>query len=133
MALSGMLPLSAEFVLPAAEFGPAELCSAAPPDVSALPDGGTVASFAASDDTPGPVGSFPESSAASAGARPSNNATAVDAKRRFMGVLHALLSSRKEAKPKLDLAMHVLTPLGRKTSRDCDRSEKHARLSAIAP
>jgi hypothetical protein len=104
--LSGiLLPLSAEFVLPAAEFvlpaaefGPAELCSAAPPDVSALPDGGTVASFAASDDTPGPVGSFPESSAASAGARPSNNATAVDAKRRFMGVLHALLSSRKAGK-----------------------------------
>jgi hypothetical protein len=73
-------PWSAELVLPAAEFGPAELCSAAPPDVSALPDGGTVACFAASDDTPGPVGSLPESSAASAGARPSNNATAVDAK-----------------------------------------------------
>ena len=39
----------------------------------------------------------------------------------------------KQAKPKLDPAMHLLTPLDRKTSRDCDRSEKHARLSAIAP
>ena len=59
-SLAGMALFSAEFVLPAAEFGPAELCSAAPPDVSALPDGGTVASFEASDDTPGPVGCFPE-------------------------------------------------------------------------
>jgi hypothetical protein len=40
MSFFGIPLLSADFPLAAPDSGGAELCSAAPPDVSALPDGG---------------------------------------------------------------------------------------------
>jgi hypothetical protein len=63
--------------------GLAELRSAAPPDVSALPWLGTCASFEASGETPGCVGRA-ELSAAIAGVKPSSRAAAVQVRRRFI-------------------------------------------------
>ena len=77
----------------APEDGDAELRSAAPPDVSAVPSAGSVACFATSGVTPGCVGSWPasgvlpdggKSSAAMAGAMPRSTATAVVTRKRFI-------------------------------------------------
>jgi hypothetical protein len=71
--------------LAAPEAGGAELRSCAPPDVSVVPDCGSVACLAVSCETPGCVGGcIAESSAASAGERPSKTATAVPINKRFM-------------------------------------------------
>jgi hypothetical protein len=59
-----------------------ELCSLAPPEVSALPDGGTVADLDASGDVVLAVGGFMGVSAAKTGAIPRNSANAVNAIRR---------------------------------------------------
>jgi hypothetical protein len=63
-----------------------ELCSVAPPDVSALPDGGTVASLDASGDTVFAVGGVDgdEVSAAKTGVSPVASAATVNARRRVM-------------------------------------------------
>jgi len=72
--------------LAAPEAEGAELCSAAPPDVSALPDGGWCADFEVSCDTPGCVGSILELSTANTGEKPSNTAKAVPIIERFMSL-----------------------------------------------
>ena len=79
----------------ASDPGGAELRSRAPPDVSAWPDGGLVADSAASgvvaveapaDVPPVELLGFAEVSAAKAGVSPSKAATAVQIRRRFIGV-----------------------------------------------
>jgi hypothetical protein len=70
--------------LAAPDDGGAELCSLAPPELSALPELGSVAFFEVSCETPGCVGSISVLSAAKAGTKPSNTATAVQVIRRFM-------------------------------------------------
>jgi hypothetical protein len=59
-----------------------ELCSVVPPEVSALPEGGTVADLDASGDTVFAVGGADgdEVSAASTGVTPMLNATAINAR-----------------------------------------------------
>ena len=67
--------------------GGEELCSAAPPEVSARPDGGIVADLDASGDVVLAVGGFvgcDEFSVAIAGANPMASAVAVIARRRVM-------------------------------------------------
>jgi len=59
-----------------------ELCSLAPPEVSALPDGGLVADLDASGDVVLAVGGFAGVSAAKTGAIPIDSAKAVSATRR---------------------------------------------------
>src|SRR5262245_19250786 len=82
---SGVIASSLGLVaLAAPDDGGAELRSAAPPEVSALPDGGWVACFAVSCETPGCVAVMLLSSAAKAGERPSNTATAVLINKRFI-------------------------------------------------
>jgi hypothetical protein len=64
-----------------------ELCSVAPPEVSALPDGGTVADLDASGDVVFAVGGWvggDEFSVAIAGANPMASAVTVIARRRVM-------------------------------------------------
>jgi len=61
-----------------------ELCSVAPPEVSALPDGGTVAALEASGDVVLAVGGRVDVSAAKAGAIPMESAKAVNATRRII-------------------------------------------------
>jgi hypothetical protein len=93
--------------LAAPEFGEAELCSAAPPDVSALPDWGCWAAFAASGETLGVVGNWPDcDSAAKAGARPRARATAVHANRCF--IVSSLQVSRCVAKEAGEIVDHHL-------------------------
>ena len=64
--------------------GDDELCSLAPPEVSALPDGGTVADLDASGEVVLAVGGCVDVSAAKTGAIPMDSAKAVNAKRRVM-------------------------------------------------
>jgi hypothetical protein len=75
-----------ELVLPAVDpaAGGDELCSVAPPEVSALPDGGTVADLEASGGVVLVVGGWVDVSAAKTGAIPIDSTRAVDAKKRIM-------------------------------------------------
>jgi hypothetical protein len=61
-----------------------ELCSVAPPEVSALPEGGTVADLEASGDVVLAVGGCVDVSAAKTGAIPMESAKAVNARRRVI-------------------------------------------------
>jgi hypothetical protein len=61
-----------------------ELCSAAPPEVSALPDGGTVADLDASGDVVLAVGGCVDVSAAKTGAIPMESAKAVNPRKRII-------------------------------------------------
>jgi len=61
-----------------------ELCSLAPPEVSALPDGGTVADLDASGDVVLAAGGFAGVSAAKTGAIPMDSTRAVNARRRII-------------------------------------------------
>jgi hypothetical protein len=61
-----------------------ELCSLAPPEVSALPDGGMVADLDASGDVVFAVGGLVGVSAAKTGAIPMESAKAANARRRVM-------------------------------------------------
>ena len=61
-----------------------ELCSLAPPEVSALPDGGMVADLDASGDVVFAVGGCVDVSAAKTGAIPMESAKAVKARRRVI-------------------------------------------------
>jgi hypothetical protein len=64
--------------------GGEELCSLAPPEVSALPEGGTVADLDASGDVVLAVGGCVDVSAAKTGAIPMESAKAVNARRRVI-------------------------------------------------
>jgi hypothetical protein len=61
-----------------------ELCSVAPPEVSALPDGGVVADLDASGDAVLAVGGCVDVSAAKTGAIPMESAITVNARRRVI-------------------------------------------------
>jgi hypothetical protein len=61
-----------------------ELCSLAPPEVSALPEGGIVADLDASGDVVLAVGGFVGVSAAKTGAIPMDSTKAVHARRRII-------------------------------------------------
>ena len=64
--------------------GGEELCSLAPAEVSALPDGGTVADLDASGDVVFAVGGCVGVSAANTGAIPMDSAKAVNARKRVI-------------------------------------------------
>jgi hypothetical protein len=63
-----------------------ELCSVAPPEVSAFPDGGTVADLDDSGDVVLAVGGCVDVSAAKTGAIPMESAMTVNARRRVISI-----------------------------------------------